>query len=370
MHKRGNREGTIRKRGNSWQVSVMLGRKPTGERRTKSFSSSTRAGALKKMHDYMQAIENGIEDSDHTVDSWMQIYLKLHSVNIKPVTIENYKYTARLISRHIGEIKLKKLLPIHVEEMLIKLREEGRSDSAIAQAKGLLYGAIHKAVGNNLISRNVVAYAPRLRRRNEKIEKEIYSVDECRHIISYLLSQPGTKKSHSIVLLLTCGCRTQELLGLTPAHISETGDMLFIRQAVSMEKGHPKISSCKSRDSIRDTAIPAIARESVLFLRNTQDQLVWESPIVPGQPVNPSYFRRLYRDCMESIPGIKYLPPHNLRHTYISLLASQNVNTPLLMKIAGHSDQRMTVLYSHPYQEAKIEVAEKLSVLLGDGEKQ
>lgn len=369
MHKRGNREGTIRKRGNSWQVSVMLGRKPTGERRTKSFSSSTRAGALKKMHDYMQAIENGIEDSDHTVDSWMQIYLKLHSVNIKPVTIENYQFTARLISRHIGAIKLKKLLPIHVEEMLIKLREEGRSDSAIAKAKGLLYAAVHKAVGNGLLSRNVVAYAPRLRRHNEKIEKEIYSVDECRHIISYLLSQPGTKISHSIVLLLTCGCRTQELLGLTPVHISETGDMLFIRQAVSMERGRATISSTKSRDSIRDIAVPPIARESALFLRNTKDRLVWESPTVPGQPVNPSHFRHLYRQQVESIPNIKYLPPHNLRHTYLSLLASQNVNTPLLMKLAGHSDERISMIYTHPYREAKIEVAEKLSALLSDGEK-
>ena len=357
--RRGNGEGSFRQRGNTWEVSIMLGYKPTGARNIKTFYGATKAEARRKMQTYMDARDRGMDvDTDYTVAEWIEVYMELHSPNLKPVTIENYRYTAKLINKHLGEKSIKKIRPMDVEMLLLRLKEEGRSDSALSQVRGLLYSVMHKAVGNNLIVNNPVAYAPKLRKR-PPTEKAVFSEEDYKILMTEL---PNNLIGNSIRLLLFTGMRSQELLALTPEHIAPDGSEIYIRQAVSMERGHVTISTPKSYDSVRTIAVPSVVRESALLLRNTQNHFVWQSP-VDDKPVNPSTFRKLYRECLESIPGVRYLPPHNCRHSYISLLQAQGADYPTVQALAGHSDQRMTLRYTHVYPEVKTKAAEKLSAL-------
>lgn len=133
-----------------------------------------------------------------------------------------------------------------------------------------------------------------------------------------------------------------------------------------MERGHVTISTPKSYDSVRTIAVPSIAQESALFLRNTQNHFVWQSP-VEDKPVNPSTFRKLYRECLESISGVRYLPPHNCRHSYISMLISKQVSLPVAQALAGHSAQLMTMHYTHIQSNVKADAVEKLSALFENG---
>lgn len=358
--RRGNREGSLRLRANgTYEASVMVGFKPTGARNVKYFYGATKAEARRKMQAYLDARDQGMDvDTDYTLAEWIEVYMHLHAPNLKPVTIENYKYTAKLIIEHLGEKSIRKIRPMDVEMLLLRLKEEGRSDSALAQTRGLLYSVMHKAVGNNLIVNNPVAYASKLRKR-PPVEKEVYSADEYKKLMTEL---PDTLIAHSIRILICCGLRTQELLALTPSHIEPDGSAIHIRQAVSMERGHVTLSSPKSFTSIRTVTVPSVARESALFLRNTQNHFVWQSPVAT-QPVNPSYFRKLYKECLESIPGIRYLPPHNCRHSYVSLMQSQGVDMATIQSLVGHSTQLMTYHYLHIHESVQKEAVEKLSAL-------
>jgi integrase len=129
-----------------------------------------------------------------------------------------------------------------------------------------------------------------------------------------------------------------------------------------MERCHVTISPPKSYDSVRTIALPSIARESALYLRDTQNHFVWQSP-AEDKPVNPSTFRKLYRECLESIPGIRYLPSHNCRHSYVSLLVAEHVELPIAQALVGHSTQLMTMHYTHVLPAVKKDAAEKLSSL-------
>lgn len=356
--RRGNGEGNLRQRPNgSWEGSVMLGYKSTGARNIKYFSGSTKTEVRKKMQAYLDARERGMDvDTDYTLSEWIDVYMELHSPNIKPVTVENYKYTTRLITRHLGDKSIRKIRPMDIEKLLLTLRDEGRSDSAISQARGLLYSVMQKAVGNNLIINNPVQFVPKLRKR-PPAEKEVYSEADFKLLMREL---PDTKIGHSIRILLCYGLRSQELLALTPNHIEPDGSRLHIKQAVSMVRGSVSISSPKSFDSIRSVVVPSIATESALYLRDTCDHYVWQSP-TDDKPINPSTFRKLYRECLESIPGVPYLPPHNCRHSYVSMLLAQGADLPTIQSLVGHSTQLMTIHYTHIYPNVQAEAAERLS---------
>lgn len=339
----------------------MVGFKPTGEKNRKFFYAPTKAEARKKMLKYLDDLDRGLDvDTDYKLSEWINVYMELHSPNLKPVTIENYRYTTRLINQHLGDKSIRKIRPIDVELLLLRLKEEGRSDSALSQVRGLLYSVMHKAVGNGYLLNNPVEYVPKQRKR-PPVEKETFSDQEFKRLMVEL---PDTKIGHSIKILLCCGLRSQELLALTPVNIEPDGSALHIRAAVSMIKGSVSLSTPKSHDSIRTVAVPTIARESALFLRNTQEKFVWQSP-VEEKPINPSTFRKLYKECLESIPGMRYLPPHNCRHSYVSLLESCGVPLSTVQSLVGHSTQLMTMRYLHVARKTQMDAAEKLTELMG-----
>lgn len=358
--RRGNGEGSFRQRKNgTWEASIMCGYKITGAKNVRFFYGSTKAEVRRKMQEYLDAKDRGMDmDTDYTLAEWIEIFMELHAPNIKPVTVENYKYTARLINQHLGDKRLRKIKPIDVEMLLLRLKDEGRSDSALSQVRGLLYSVMHKAVGNMLIPMNPVQFAPKMRKR-QPIEKEIYNLEDYKLLLKAL---PENKIGHSVRILLFCGLRSQELLALTPEHIEEDGSAIHIRQAVSMERGHVTISTPKSYDSYRTVPVPFGARASALFLRNTSDRFVWQSP-TEDKPINPSTFRKLYRGCIESIPNVRYLPPHNCRHSYVSMMQAQEVDLATIQSIVGHSSQLMTMHYTHIHPAVKENAVAKLSAL-------
>lgn len=367
--RRGNREGSLRQRPNgTWEASVMVGFHPiTGARNVKYFYGKTRDEARRKMQKYLDDRERGLDvDSEYTVSEWLDIFLSLRAIDIKAATYENYVYTAAHIKRYpeVGDKKIRNVRPMDIERMLIDLREK-YSDATISQIRGLLYGAFHKALGNGLVTSNPVLFVSKMRKRPPN-EKAVFTKEEFTRLIREL---PNDKIGHSVRLLLLSGMRTQELLGLMPEHIEPDGSAIHIRQAVSMVRGHVSISTPKSYDSFRTIIVPSIGRESALYLRNTADRFIWQSP-TEEKPINPSTFRKYYRACLDEIPGIPILPPHNCRHSYVSFLQAEGVDLPTIQSLVGHSTQAMVMHYTHINPAVKENAAEKLSVLIGEIEKE
>ena len=342
--RRPNGTGTVKTLANgTCQIAVMVGRKPDGKRNIKYFTGKNPTEARRKMKAYMDALDAGMDmESNYTLEEWSEVFMKLHSPNIKPVTAEHYRHTLNLINRHLGSRKLRDLKPMDVELLLLRLRDEGRSDSALSHVRGLLYQIFERAVGNDLVTKNIVQYAPKLRKIDHE-EKECFTDEEVQLLMDKL---PMSKIGLGIRVLLGCGLRTQELLALTQNHIEEDGSVIHVRQAVSLVKGMVTISSPKSYSSIRDIPVPENIRDCVLALRDTNDKYIFQSPVAE-QPINPSTFRKYYREMLESIPGVRYLSPHACRHTYVSTLHALGVDAATLQSLVGHSSQLMTQHYLH-----------------------
>ena len=360
--KRANGEGSLRRRENGhWEIQIMDGFKSDGRRRIVSFTGKTQKEAKEKRDEYLRRKADGVpEGANIRFGEFGAVWFEHHKNNISPTTQESYKYTLRIVTDHFGDWKLSEVRAMDIEEFLLKLRREGRSDSSMAQCRGMLYQIFRKAAANDLIPKNPVEYADKTRKRPPK-RKEAYTADEVRFLMKNL---PENKTGWSIRLLLATGMRTQELLALEPRHIAADGSAINIEQAVVMEKGTAAIGTPKSYDSYRTIPVPEVAWYCARLLRDTDKRFIWESPKKEGHPCNPSHFRTQFRKTLESVDGVRVLTPHCCRHTYVSQLQALGVSVETIQSIVGHADIDMTKHYLHVQESIRQDAVQRFSEAL------
>ena len=366
MAKRSNGEGMDRQRKDGrWECRVMIGYKPNGKPDYKSVYGKTKREAKEKLKKFLEDRAAGIDTSrSYTFGEWADVWFEHHQDNITATTQENYRYTLRILKDYFWMRKLADIKPYDVEVFLKTLRKDGRSDSCITQCRGMLYQIFHKAEANDLVRKNPVRFADKMRSRGPVKRKEAFTAEEVKLLMEKL---PEDRIGLSIRLLLGTGMRAQELLALEPRHIAEDGSLIQIRQAINMVKGTATVGQPKSRDSYRDVPIPPNLRWCAARLRNTDLKYIWEVG-KKDQPCNPSYFRDKFKAAVGEIEGVRVLTPHSCRHTYVSQLQALGVDLPTIQSIVGHADIDMTQHYLHVQDSIRQQAVSKFAAAFGGDE--
>ena len=356
--KRSHGEGTLSRKANGrWEIQIMDGFKSDGRRNIRSFSGKTQKEAKEKRDEYLRKKAAGIlTGHDMRFEEWADIWYEHHKDNVTATTQEGYKYTLRILKDHFGRRKLAEIKTMDVEQFLRKLRKDGRASSYIAQCRGMLHQIMNKAVANDFLVKNPVAFAEKMRKQPPK-EKEAFTADEMRILFREL---PDDRIGWSIRLLLATGMRAQELLGLEPRHIAADGSSINIAQAVVRVKGTVAIGTPKSFDSYRTIPIPEMVRYCARNLRNTENKFIWEAG-KPGMPCSPSHFRDQFKKALEKIEGVRVLTPHCCRHTFVSQMQALGVDIETIQNIVGHAEIDMTRHYLHVQEPKRLEAAQRFS---------
>lgn len=335
----------------------MDGYKPDGRRNMRSFSGKTQKEAKEKRDEYLRKRAAGLlTGREIRFDEWADIWFRNHTDNVKPTTQEGYSYTLRVLKAHFGRRTLAQIKTMDIEQFLKKLRREGKSDSYLAQCRGMLYQIFNKAVANDLLSKNPVSYADKMRKGPPK-RKESFTPEEVQLLMENLSED---KIGWSIRLMLATGMRTQELLGLEPRHISEDGSKISIEQAVVRERGGVAIGTPKSYDSYRIIPVPLNARYCARLLCTVQTKFIWEAG-KRDMPCNPSHFAKQFREAIEQVEGVRVLTPHCCRHTYVSQMQALGVDLATIQSIVGHADVDMTKHYLHVQDSIRQAAIDKFS---------
>ena len=343
--KRSHGEGTLRHRSDGrWELRMMDGYQKDGSPRFKTFYGKTQKEVKLKLKEYQDALISGVQlDTILYFEDWADTWFEGHKDNIAPTTQESYKYCLKMLKEGFYHRPLTVIRPIDIENFLKGMRRNGRSDSYISKARGMLYQIFQKAEANDLVRRNPVRLAEKMRATGTAKRKEAFTTAEVAHLMKVL---PDDRMGLSIRLLLGTGMRMQELLALEPQFIEEDGSVIHIRQAVKVVKGTVSIGSPKSKDSIRDIPVPLNVRPCAIKLRDTTDQFIWESPKT-GLPCNPTHFRDVFRKSLEEAGDVRLLTPHSCRHTYVSQMQALGVDIQTIQSIVGHADTEMTEHYLH-----------------------
>ena len=191
-------------------------------------------------------------------------------------------------------------------------------------------------------------------------EKEVFSLAETQQFI-HSLDQLGEEEINKKIVLKTMiltGVRRAEMAGLRWSDIDFENKVIHIKRnrLYSKRKGTYE-KTPKTKTSIRDIPIPdsligdlkdyyewfKIADKD--FEEKLDEYYICSTIYREVAAVDASY---VWLKKFLANNGFKHLGCHGLRHTYCSILLSQNVPIQTVSKYMGHSDSTITLkVYSH-----------------------
>lgn len=284
-----------------------------------------------------------------TLGDWGDIWYADYRSQVQPSTYYGYQFTLQIIKKWLGDALMADILPIHINLFMTELTKSGYGMSQIHKCRTMLIQMFDAAEDNGLISRNPARRAKIIRDVDGSLTEPRYEKDAFTEEEVELLRRelPDDLLGNSIRLLLDTGLRVQELIALAPGDIAEDGSAVTVNKAIKMVADIPQLGTPKSKHSYRTVPVPEEGRTGALYLKHHGGQtLIWS---LPGR--NPYYsvrcFRRRYCNALGRIEGVRCLPPHCCRHTYVTRLQAGGVPMEMIARLAGHSDISATGVNAH-----------------------
>lgn len=364
--------GSLRQRAKgSWTLKVYVGRDPeTGVGRyAYETVRGTKRDAEARLAELIHGMETGSEINAKrlTVAEYLEKWLEAREKKVKRTTIDGYRILIRAhIVPLIGNVRLSKLRPLHVEKLHAAVRGKGLSETSVLHVHRCLFAALRQAVRWQLVARNVAesVEAPRPERhRVEAMEPEDAS--------RVLKAVAGTPLEVPTILALGTGMRRGEVLGLRWSDIDlETGQARVVQQVTS----DGSFDTPKTHRSVRPVALPPFVLDALRRHRVAQNERrlicgeAWQDfDLVidrgDGAPMRPDVLsKRFGKVARREGLGLTF---HGLRHGYATLMLTSGVSLKVTQGLLGHSTFAITAdLYTHVAEKADTEAAGRLDSLL------
>jgi len=156
--------GYIRERAKgSYAVTIELPRDYiTNKRKQKFFTfKGTKKDAERFLTEKLREIDTGLlaDVKDMKFGEYLDYWLENSCLNrLKITTIENYKHNVnKHIKKHLGNIYLQKLMPLHLQSFYKQCSKNGLSNKTIVNLHMIIRCALEKALKWQLVIRNIAS---------------------------------------------------------------------------------------------------------------------------------------------------------------------------------------------------------------------
>lgn len=348
--------------GNVYEVKVTIGKNFDGSLIRKSFYSTvSKADARAKAEQYKisQAVQEitGEAPEPHrmTFETWA--YKWLETCKKGTVKEHTYQFTYKSnVDKYLipffGKALLTDIRQIDIQRYFNEVRTETGeplAKSTMDKQKIILKSMFDAAIDNDLCYKNPVK-AIKYQQTAAKAERRTYTREEAEKLECYAKAH----EQYGVVIMLETGIRRSELVGLRWEDIDTDQKLIHIQQAVTQTKGKLLIGPPKSASSVR--WIP-ISTEFAVWLNSLPHTGRY---VIGGDtPRSPYSYASAYSRFMEKASdelGIPALSPHELRHTFGTLLREAGVDIYTIQRVMGHSDISVT---SSVYVHNDIDVLRK-----------
>ncbi|HLJ66497.1 MAG TPA: tyrosine-type recombinase/integrase [Chloroflexota bacterium] len=360
MTKRANGEGTriTRHANGQWWCRVTL---PNGKR--KPFYGRTQREVIEKRDHYLADYRAGriSTDAAQPVGKYLRDWLHGHK-SIKPRTRLDYERQIELAAP-IHNVRLDQLKPAHVQTLYDELEERGLGPVSVHKVHRVLRIAFRRAakLGYILRSPTDLAEPPRI----EPGEHVTLSAEQGR---GFLESTRGDRFHALWTLALLQGLRSGELRGLRWSDVDLDAGRVTIRQTVSdLGKAGLAPGTPKTPKSRRALALSAAAVEALRAHRTRQlaqrlaaatweDRPEWADLVFTTCTGGPLCCTALHKPLQRALSaaGLPPMTPHELRHSYATILAEHGCDLIHVQHQLGHSSYHLTAdTYTHARQGRK-----------------
>lgn len=371
-------------------------------------SKRTQQAMLRRaLEEYKEELNSGIFKSSkgRTVGEYADDFHALRLKSFKsPLSRAREQDYIRHIHEMLGDIQLTDLLPEDIRHAYADARNKGMSEGELHGTHVKLRQILQDAVDNEIIGRNPCA--PIKLPKPTYRERTPLSADEAARFLACLLEEPVSAKTAGTMLLLQCGLRRGEMLGVTWSDLDLESRSLRISKQFTNDK---TLRPPKSKMSKRTIAINKTLADYLSAWKSEQQgqlqryglEQSGDTPIVHGIKavdtedgkrativnVDGHNYDRWFRDfCVDNgfaeytnvtrtfvrngkkhIRGTGYvgLVPHALRHTQATLLISEGVDYKSVQSRLGHSSPGLTMsLYAHKVEANDYKAANAFDELL------
>lgn len=277
------------------------------------------------------------------------------------------------LNSFIGDMTLDEIKPRHINDIIISLAEKNPNTQK-PMAKKSLEKLVHTAnrifeygIDNECCFRNPARHSGKVIPKNAP-QKKVTAITRSEQLI--ILQMPHRCQIAALLMMLT-GLRSSEMLGLEWKDINFEEKKLYIHQrAVRIAPNRNEVQKGTKSGKSRYVTIP---NNLCKYLQKEKEKARYPLvfPKTDGKVNTPSSWKSAwsayindlnwhYADC----PGSKFDPkgypklidinPHQLRHTYATLLYLSGTDALTASKLLGHSTVQLTLdIYTHLEEQYK-----------------
>ncbi len=342
--------------------------KSDGIRIHRSFASLKEAKQWKADITYEDTHQMSVVSDTMTVNAWYASWSKQKEPLVRPNTARNYRDRyERNMGPMIGRMRINDVRPIHCQEVLNKMAEEGYAGSTIDQTRITMPTMFWSAFENRVIRYTPVTKAGVKLPKGYKKEIDFLTVDEEKRLIEFskdLCYYPQFR------LVLETGMRTGEVIGLSWDCVDFEKREIRVERSLEYRYsvgewrfGPPKTKHGYRTIKMTDTVFNILKEihdgesnvkewtpeefRNLVFINRT------------GYPTkNSTYDTALGKRCEKA--GIKKVSMHDLRHTFATRFVEASNNYKYLSVMLGHSSIKITMdLYVHQTEESQAQETDK-----------
>lgn len=338
--------GNVKQYMKSLKIKVERGNKRIAEKRMNEIITAIKeANTLQSNITYFHAyVEKWLERSKAriartTYDGYMHMFEK----HIKPY-FSSYNY------------KLSDLKAMHLEQYYNTKISEGLSNNTVLKHHSLIKTVLKDALKNNYVRKNVAEDVSKVKKT--AVQNDYYTQQELTQLLSAV---KNTSIEVPVFLGVFFGLRRSEILGLKWSAIDFANRTLTINNSVTRQRdanGHYidaesnvlKTEASCSTYYLNDQVCAYLAKR-----KRIQPPSLFVCVDEHGERLKADYITHKFSQILEK-NHLRHIRFHDLRHSCISLLVSNNYNMKAVQNYARHSNFNTTAnTYSHVQNTLKYE---------------
>lgn len=370
-----------------YKITVSNGYRPNGKKISKAKTIQVPPGVPKRgigqyvahaAEELERSFKTGYaEDGEMAFEEFASRWLK-RQTKYAPSTIAAYRRMLEVVYPIIGGIRLNKLRPLALENMLSELRKRKHHGKQIRESTAQRYLTVVSAVLSDAKRNEIIEKNPARMLDLPMPQRTVQRIPTQREIQKLLDTLALEPRHYRLFYLLSMyiGCRRGELCALKWSDFSttENGLLLTISRSRSNVPGKGIVEGTPKNGKSREIYISPELHGVILSYRRRKQMEAKQrhdtlSPYLfvdeRGQLIHPDTFTKRLRKIYESINFPKEYHLHTLRHYYVTSLLHCGVDKQTVADLVGHADTGfLERTYCHPQSEQKVQAASSMLTML------
>lgn len=286
----------------------------------------------------------GLLQQERTFADWAAEWLATYKKpKVKPHTFDfTYRVNVeKYMIPFFGKQQLAEITPVMVQTYFNE--HSYLAQSNLKRHRSILHSIFEQAINNELCYKNPVQDIT-YKSKKPAVVKQAYTEKQSIAAQEYAKSHEG---GVFVYLVLNTGMRRSEALGLMWADIDFKEKTVAVNRAVTPNTTDPKDGELKSKTSHRTIPVSDAFIGYMRSIKSGDGYVLGNGPLFCTIDAFDWGYKKFMNQMSRDL-NIPYLSPHELRHSYGSVLYERGVDIYTISKILGHSDISITAkIYVH-----------------------